>query len=65
MEKKEKKEEKTYKFTFSGKGKGGYNNKVLEKIKKPEKECSCKLTHPNLNICYSFRWWNFMNNVSL
>ena len=26
-------------------------NLILRKIKEPQKVCSCKLTHPNLNIC--------------
>ena len=52
MSMEKKKERKTYiNFKFSGESKGGQNNKLLEKLRKIEKGYSCKLTHPNLNIC--------------
>ena len=66
MYEKRKKTKNLYKFKFSVESKGGLNNKVLEKFKRPRKGCSWKLTHSNLNIYLIFRGrWNFMNYVSL
>ena len=47
---KERKKKTYINFKFSGESKGGQNNKVLETLRNKKKGCSCKSTHPNLNI---------------